>query len=602
MYWDRFISPYIRTYLKVMDIATLIFSLLMIMGVVYQHGFNIGTREIAELHTLYHIVWVVFLVDILSHLLLNFLESKRSFASMRWILSVLLLLTLMNVIFRRPSEDGSAAQWVWDFFRCDGYRVTLLLILSVFNLSSWFVGLLGRRTNPSLILALSFIVCIIVGTGLLMLPRCTTHAISWIDSLFVATSAVCVTGLSTVDVASTFTPSGLGIIIILIQIGGLGVMTLTSFFALFFMGNASLYNQIAMRDMVGSDSLNSLLTTLLYILGFTLVIEGIGAFAIWTDIHDTLGMTLEEEIGFSVFHSISAFCNAGFSTLPGNLGNPALMTGHNPFYFYISFLVLFGGIGYPILVNFKEIIASDLRRLLKMIRTRRLRWKHYNHLISLNSKIVLIFTAVLLVVGTVSIACFEWNGAFARMSVSDKLTQSFFNAVCPRTAGFSSVDLARFSFHSLLIYMLYMWIGGCAQSTAGGIKVNTFAVLLLNLGAVLRGTSRVEVFGRELSSSSIRRANATVMVSIIIIFVFVFTISLMEPFLAVGDIFFECVSALGTVGSSLGITAQLGTVSKLLICVLMLIGRVGFITLMWGIIKPKREAKYRYPSGEIIIN
>lgn len=208
-----------------------------------------------------------------------------------------------------------------------------------------------------------------IGTGLLMLPRCTMNGISWVDSLFISTSAVCVTGLTSVDVASTFTPTGFVVIILLIQIGGLGVMTLTSFFAMFFMGNTSLYNQLVVRDMVSSNSLNSLLSTLVYILAFTLVIEGIGMLAIWGDIHGTMGMDLQEELAFSAFHAISAFCNAGFSTLPGNLGNPLVMTGHNPFFIYISLLIILGGIGFPILVNFKDIILYHLRRLWHFLRT-----------------------------------------------------------------------------------------------------------------------------------------------------------------------------------------------------------------------------------------
>lgn len=212
------------------------------------------------------------------------------------------------------------------------------------NLSNGLVRLLGRRTNPSLILAASFLVIILIGAGLLMLPRCTVDGVtlSWVDALFTSTSAVCVTGLVPVDVSATFTPAGLTVIILLIQIGGLGVMTLTSFFAMFFMGNTSLYNQLVVRDMVSSNSLGSLLSTLLYILGFTLVIEGVGMLSIWFSIHGTLGMDVQDELAFSAFHSISAFCNAGFSTLPGNLGNPMVMTNHNWLYITVSLLIIFG--------------------------------------------------------------------------------------------------------------------------------------------------------------------------------------------------------------------------------------------------------------------
>lgn len=188
------------------------------------------------------------------------------------------------------------------------------------QLSGILVRLLGKRTNPSLILAGSFLVFILLGTGLLMLPRATYHGISFMDALFTATSATCVTGLVTVDVPSTFTLEGQILIILLIQIGGLGVMTLTSFFAMFFMGNTSLYNQLMVGDMISSNSLNSLLSTLLYILGFTLAIEGVGMVVIWLSVHGTLGMTLQEELFFSAFHSVSAFCNAGFPLCPEGWG------------------------------------------------------------------------------------------------------------------------------------------------------------------------------------------------------------------------------------------------------------------------------------------
>ena len=192
-------------------------------------------------------------------------------------------------------------------------------------------------------------------------------------------------------------------------------MTLTSFFAMFFMGNTSLYNQLVVRDMVSSNSLGSLLSTLLYILGFTLVIEGIGMISIWFSIHGTLGMTLEGELAFAAFHSISAFCNAGFSTLSGNLGNSMVMTNHNWLFISVSFLIILGGIGFPILVNFKDIVLYHLRHFWKFVRTRKLERHKVSHLYNLNTRIVLIMTFLLLVTGTLAIAAFEWNASFAGM-------------------------------------------------------------------------------------------------------------------------------------------------------------------------------------------
>lgn len=601
LYKNKWILPYVQIVVGSMTFITYLASILLIAGIVYEHGFTISDVEARQLQRLYHGVWIVFLADVTLHILLEYKDTRRTFSKLTWILTVLLYLTLVPVIFHRPEEEGGILLF-WEFLHSKAYHLVLLLFLSLLNLSNGVVRLLGRRTNPSLILAVGFLIIILIGTGLLMLPRCTLHGISWVDSLFISTSAVCVTGLTSVDVASTFTTAGFVIIILLIQIGGLGVMTLTSFFAMFFMGNTSLYNQLVVRDMVSSDSLNSLLSTLVYILGFTLVIEGIGMLVILGDIHGTMGMSIQEELAFSAFHSISAFCNAGFSTLPGNLGNPLVMAGHNPFYIYISLLVIMGGIGFPILVNFKEIILYHLHRLWKFLYTWHWDERRFYHLYNLNTKIVLIVTFILLLLGTIGIALFEWNGAFAGMSVGEKYTQAFFNAVCPRTAGFSSVDLGGLGIQTVLIYIFLMWVGGSSQSTAGGIKVNAFSVVVLNLVAVLRGTERVEVFGRELSHDSIRRANATVVMSFGILFLFIFLISMLEPEISLLAIVFECVSALSTVGSSLNLTPLLGNNSKLLIALLMFVGRVGLITLMLGIIKQKKHTKYQYPSGQIIIN
>lgn len=601
LYQNKWIFPYLHKIVKVIEVVTHLASLLLIIGVVTEHGFMLDTYHLHSISRLYHAVWIIYLINITSHILLDYKDTKAVFSKITWIITALIYLTMIPVIFHRPEIDG-AIQFFWDLMHSPNYRLVLIFLYAILNLSNGMLRLLGKRTNPSLILAVSFLFIIAIGTGLLMLPRCTIHGISWIDAFFISTSAVCVTGLTSVDVASTFTPAGFTIIIILIQIGGLGVMTLTSFFAMFFMGNTSLYKQLIVRDMVSSQSLNSLLSTLVYILVFTLVIEGVGMLAIWSDIHNTMGMTLHEELAFAAFHSISAFCNAGFSTLPGNLGNAQIMTGHNPLYLYISLLVILGGIGHPILSNFKDILFYRTKRFYHYLRNHRREGRSFYHLYDLNTRIVLYITAILLVTGTLGIAFFEWNHSFAGMSLADKWTQAFFQAVCPRTAGFCSVDLASLSIQSIFIYILLMWIGGAAQSTAGGIKVNAFAVVVLNLVAVLRGTDRVEVMGRELSTDSIRRSNATVVMSLTILFLSLFLMTILEPQRTILELTFECISALSTVGSSLNITPLLSDGGKLLIIVLMFVGRVGLITLMLGIIPQKKKQKYQYPSGQIIIN
>lgn len=600
LYQNKWIQPYVRKLLDGFDLLTLLAAVALIAGIVYEHGFIISDEVSGRLGQLYQGVWIVFLVNVTLHLGLAYKETRKKYRTLTWILHVLLYLTLIPVIFSEPA--GGILKHLWLFLHSREFCLVLLLLLSVLQLAAGIIRLLGRHTNPSLILASSFFLIICIGTGLLLLPRCTIAGISWVNALFVSTSAVCVTGLVPVDVTTTFTPLGLLVIILLIQIGGLGVMTLTCFFAMFFMGNTSLYNQVVVRDIVSSDSLSSLLSTMVYVLLFTLVIEGGGMLVLFMSIHGTMGMTFHQELAFAAFHSISAFCNAGFSTLPGNLGNPLLMQGHNLLYITISVLIILGGIGFPILVNFKGILAYHLRRLFYFIRTGKKGRNQISHLYNLNTKIVLVMTFFLLVIGTVVIAWFEWDYAFAGMPAVDKWVQAFFNATCPRTAGFSSIGLTSFSMQSLLLMIVLMFIGGAAQSTAGGVKVNAFAVIVLNLWAVLRGKERVEVFRRQVSADSIQRSNATMIMYMMILFVGVFILSVLEPQASLMALIFECTSALSTVGSSLDLTPTLGDASKLLVSLLMFIGRVGVITILLGFIRSSKAVKYKYPSDNIIIN
>lgn len=533
LYRKKLILPRIYQVINWFMWITYFCAILFLATLVYEHGFMISSDEAKAIRIIYKSVWIVFLLSATVQIVFQSDEDGQKNTFWSWVINVLLYLTLLPVLFKKPDAGDEGVYWTWMFFHSHYYRIAILLLYSLLQLSSSLVRLLGRRTNPSLILASSFLVIIFIGAGLLMLPRATYHGISWIDALFTATSATCVTGLVSVDVPSTFTLEGQIIIILLIQIGGLGVMTLTSFFAMFFMGNTSLYNQLVVGDMISSNSLNSLLSTLLYILGFTLAIEGIG---------------------------------------------------------------------FPILVNLKETLFYYLRYLKWKCFGRSSHFPKQVHLYNLNTCIVLIMTAILLVLGTLAIALYEWNNAFSGMEVTDKWVHAFFNATCPRTAGFVSVGLTTLSTQTLLLMIILMIIGGGTQSTAGGVKINVFAVILLNLWAVIRGANRVTIFQRELSDDSIRRSNAVLMLYLIILSAAIFVMSMLEPKASLMALTFECVSALSTVGSSLDLTPVLSTAGKSVIILLMFIGRVGAFTLLLGLIKQVKKRNYKYPSDNIIIN
>lgn len=283
----------------VMTSITYLASILLIVGVVYEHGFTISEVEAHQLQRLYHGVWIVFLVDVTLRILLEYKDTRRTFSKLTWILTILLYLTLIPVIFHRPEEEGAILQF-WEFLHGKAYHLVLLLVFP-FQPFQRAGTVVGAAYEPFAYSGCKFpdnhndrhgavdVAALhderhIVGRLAVHIHQCgVRHG-----------ADVCRCGVH-------FTPTGFVVIILLIQIGGLGVMTLTSFFAMFFMGNTSLYNQLVVRDMVSSNSLNSLLSTLVYILAFTLVIEGIGMLAIWGDIHGTMGMDLQEELAFSAF-------------------------------------------------------------------------------------------------------------------------------------------------------------------------------------------------------------------------------------------------------------------------------------------------------------
>ena len=600
---QKHVVPLLNMALGVISFLAYTASLFMIVSAIVEFGFQLTEKQVLELNWLYFWVWITFLIDRGSHLLLmrkGYAKSEYSFLG--WCTNGLLMLTLIPIIVKMTGIDDSTG--MISILDNRVFHVLVLFLVSIIDLSDGLIRLMGRKINPALMLAVSFMGFILVGSGVLMMPRCVQPGVhlSWIDSLFTATSAVCVTGLTTIDVPTTFTYLGQLVIMVLIQVGGLGVMTITSFFALFFMGNTSLYNQIMVRDMVSSKSLASLWSTLLNIFGFTAFLEAVGAVGIFLNVHGTIGLDFAHEVLFSVFHSVSAFCNAGFSIYMDGLGAPVLMTGHCWLYIIISLLIIMGGIGYPVLVNMKIIVYKRARLIWRWMRGRHYASLSIPVLYDLNTKIVLRTTALLIIFGTVFIGYFEWSNTFADLMPHEKVVQAFFNAVSPRTAGFISVNLNNMCIQSIFIYTVLMWIGGASQSTAGGVKVNAFAVAFLNIRAIIHGTTRVEFSGRELSTDSIRRANAAVFVSLMVLGIFIFLITLTEPDQSLKAIVFECVSAFATVGSSLGLTPELHDTSKLLIVVLMFIGRVGLVTMAQGLLKQYKNQNYKLPQDNITIS
>lgn len=441
---------------------------------------------------------------------------------------------------------------------------------------------------------------IIIGTGLLLLPTSTVGGISVIDAFFTATSAVCVTGLIVVDTATAFTTNGKTIILLLIQIGGLGVMTLSSFFGFFFQGAYSYKSQLFLKDFINEDKLGMIFSTIIKIIFFTLTLELLGAVFIYFTLPDGFLPTVTEKLQFSVFHSISAFCNAGFSTLSDGLYDSNVRTQYN-FQLVIIVLILFGGIGFPVIFNcFKYLRYFSNRKFSGYFNQTNTLYDP--RVLNINTKLVLVTTAVLLLAGFFQYFLTEQQHTLTGRSSYGKVITALFGSVTPRTAGFNTVDMTALSIPTILIYLLLMWIGASPGSTGGGIKTTTFAISILNTISMARVKDRLEVFKREIPAESVQRAFAVMLLSFLVIGIAVFLLSTFDPHLGIIQIAFECFSAYSTVGLSLGITGDLSSSSKLTIIITMFLGRVGTLTLLVGLIRNIRSLHYRYPSENVYIS
>ncbi len=378
----------------IIDTFAVIAALVSLVSLVILAGFDHTASDLKLIRHAIHSCQTVFVVQVLFNIVFRLKSLFKNGKLIKWIVEIAMLSTIIQFIYPHPEHP-----WIPFLERLlysPYYTNTIVAAYSVVEISQAIMQLISRRTNPSILLTGSFLFFIIIGSLVLMLPKCTTSPISYIDSLFISTSAVCITGLTPVDVASTFTPTGLAVLAVLIQIGGIGVLTFTSFFALFFSGTTSIYNQLLIRDMVYSKTMNALFPTLIYIIVFTLSIEALGAVAVYCTIPDSLVMQQSDRLIFSAFHSLSSFCNAGFSCLPMGMANPALMTAGQSLYNVTSLLILAGAIGFPILVNFKDIIFNRAKTLWMKLRHRKC--EKIPHLYDLNTKLVLFTTFTILIV------------------------------------------------------------------------------------------------------------------------------------------------------------------------------------------------------------
>ena len=452
-----------------------------------------------------------------------------------------------------------------------------------FELSSNNRTLQKHKATNTQIIAFGFLVIIVVGAGLLSLPISSKDNTwtSYFDSLFTATSATCVTGLVLFDTYTHWSVFGQLVILLMIQIGGLGFMSVITTVSIFMGRRISLHERKLLMQSAGNTKLSGMIQLVRRIFFGTLIFESAGAILLATRFCPEMGFL--EGIYNAIFHSISAFCNAGFDLMGKFEPNSSLIHYQSDPVVNLTIcgLIVIGGLGFMVWNN---IIKAKLD------------FKHY----SLHTKIVLSITAVLLISSTVLFFILEKNKNFAGLSTADKWLHSFFQAVTPRTAGFNTTDLSSLSESSSLLTTVLMLIGGSPGSTAGGIKTTTFVVLFLMAFASSRKNNNVVIFKRRLSDDTLKRASAISSIYLTAVLVSTFIICSIEPY-TIRQILFEVSSAIGTVGLSMGLTPSLSVVSQSILIVLMFAGRVGGLSLMLVLAENREPVALMRPVEDILI-
>lgn len=444
-------------------------------------------------------------------------------------------------------------------------------------------SLKNSKMSAVRILALGFAVVILLGGVILSLPICSREGryTSLMDSLFTATSAVCVTGLVTVDTGTYWNTLGQVIIMTLIEIGGLGFMSITTFIAVILGKKITLRDRLIMQEAMNTFKIQGLVNMLRYVLGITIALQITGAVLLATVFVPQYGFP--KGLFYSLFHSVSAFCNAGFDLI-GNFSSLTSYNGNYMLIIVISILIIIGGLGFTVLIE-----------LINYRKTKR---------ISVNSKIVLSVTTGLIIGGAVIIFLVEYNNpsTLGEMSFGHKVLNAFFSSVTPRTAGFNSISTGDMSMAGKLATIILMFIGGSPGSTAGGLKTATFGVLIITVISVLKGREETEAFGRRFSKETVYKAFTLFSIGMLIVITVTMILTITEPSQKFVDLLYEASSAFGTAGLTTGVTQQITNWgSKVVLIFAMYCGRVGPLTVIMAVMHRKKKTGIKYPEGKILI-
>ena len=543
--------------------------------------------------------WGLVVVALIAEAGLAASEQRLSKVKKVVILTALLVLAAGRFGLERPLRE-----WLGDLV---APRTAALLALVVVQLTLIVpVGLrllrvtrarILQNVRPGTLFVATFALAILGGMLMLKTPNATTGGISWLDALFTSTSAVCVTGLAVVDTEHALTPQGQVILLLLIQVGGLGIMTLTYFMALVVGQGISLRDRARISELFSDDNLGAMGQLIGKVVLITLLIEAAGAMFLhmaWAANPPREGTLLWD----AVFHSVSAFCNAGFSNFSAGLADPTV-AGNRATQVVIMVLIIAGGIGFAVIIDLPRLILHGGTTVLKklMPRSRRIaRWS-LRYRVRLHVRLVLKVTFWLIVLGAAAFFVAEgWTWS------TDRAWEAVFNSVTARTAGFNITDFSTYGFAAVVVMCVLMFIGGSPGGTAGGIKTTTFAIALGELWRIVRGHQSVHMHRRRIARDVVERSTATIVLSGIWVTISILLVSWGNPEADPSDVVFECFSAFGTVGLSRAFTMELAPFSKAVIIASMFAGRVGVLTLVFTLAGQAPSRRYELPDARLPLN
>lgn len=591
---ERFIFQNQTVILKTIRFFMLISSLAVLMVMIYRYGFNHTQENLDAINFNARFFYFIFIISFIVRYIIE--TDKKTYLINNALEGILILLVVYDgvsyYLFGHPVLEKLILKLNIPNYR-GIYNFSIQFVLLVF-VSIEFVksinSIYTTKIKPTTLFILSFVLLILGGGLLLTLPgfNTTGKSLNFVDALFTSASASCVTGLAVQNTATFFNLKGQLIILFLIQLGGIGILTFASFFASFIKKGIGVHHQFAMNQILDSENLSGTTFLLKRIFIMTIVIEIIGALGIYVMWGNYPFANEGDKIYHSIFHSISAFCNAGFSTLEFGFETPIA----NELYMlqvFMGLIIILGGIGFPVI--------RDVFSPFKMRQRLKEPWRDW----SLATKIAIYSSLILITFGTLSFYFLHIHQLGQIKSPFGKFAAAFFQSVNTRTSGFNSINMAELPNSLIMISMFLMFIGASSSSTGGGIKTSTFVIMMLAVLGTIRGQREMKIDNRTISVDLIYKAFAVVVFSGLFVLTTMTILSFTEKNIPLANLAYESISAFATVGLSTGITPNLTDASKIVLTIAMFVGRVGVLSLAFSLSSRVKSTDFKYATTHLMI-